>query len=538
MALLKAGNYKVLSLLRISTDDQDLEGQREDIQDHIRRFAENGINLEIVKAYEFEGVSGAVVHKTHDYKTMLAHLEQPTIIGLLFQRLDRLMRPEDLDAYGSLKVFRTHKKLMFCDSDRPLDITNPEDRTLINARLEAGHTERLNIKRRTHNKKEQLIEDPTVCMVKLPKGVEHIRDIKKYGSKTKKGFYRYTEFAHTHVKPAFEAVAKGESTHSVCKRLGFSSVSALRLVFENKWWLGIMERIWTCPVTKDEATGKKIVGKRQPHPKPIVHSTNLAETPLISEELFMKVQAIIGQHKETFTFFESYGNEFLCNGLLFCQCGKRMYLRWDRKNGKPAAYVCSGKCGVSRVNANCMDLAVWLEVIKYFSDEHLDHAIAQAQQGSEAVQLRDAVEAAKNALEALETRKRRIQKMLLSDDEDADALKLYNEVKRDISAAKIRIATAEAEAQPFKSDDPAIIAKSIKARFAGSLKWKIEQKKLAFRDVLDKIILSDHQVFLHVKGGLPLAQQNPASAEWKATMNRLANEINMLADDNLKMYSR
>jgi hypothetical protein len=375
-------------------------------------------------------------------------------------------------------------------------------------------------------------------VTKLPKGVEHIRDTKKYGSKTKKGFYRYTEFAHTHVRPAFEAVAKGESTHSVCQRLGFSSVSALRLVFENKWWLGIMERIWTCPVTKDEATGKKKVAKRQPHPKPIVHSTNLAETPLITEELFAKVQVIISQHKDTFTFYESYGNEFLCNGLLFCECGKRMYLRWDRKNGKPAAYVCSGKCGVSRVSANCMDVGVWLEAIKYFSDEHLDEAVAQALQGSEAVQLRNDLEAARNALESLETRKRRIQKLLLSDDEDADALKLYNEVKRDISATKIRVATVEAQAQPFKSDDPAIIARAIKARFAGSMSWNIEEKKLAFRDVLDRITLSGGEALLTVKGGLPLPQQNPLSDELKSTMADLANEINTLARDNFQMSSR
>lgn len=116
----------VLALLRVSTKEQDMERQKSDIEFHCQRF-----HLRVVNTYSFEGVTGVIVQNRPEFRAMLAELHQPDIAGVVLSTLDRFFRPENLDAYGTFKIFRVEKKLLFCDVSRPLDVSNPEDRSLI-----------------------------------------------------------------------------------------------------------------------------------------------------------------------------------------------------------------------------------------------------------------------------------------------------------------------------------------------------------------------------------------------------------------------
>jgi DNA invertase Pin-like site-specific DNA recombinase len=522
-------HYKVLALMRASTKEQDLERQKSDIDFHVARFAEDGIEVEIVETFELHGISGAIAQATPEFKRMLTRLQDPTISGILISQLDRFLRPENADAYAALKIFRTGKKLMFCDAKRPLDITDSEDRSVIINTLEQAYMERRRIKHRTHSKKELLIQDPTVSVTRLPNGVKHVKDIKRYGPKTKKGWFEYTDYAFSHIKVAFERYAAGESMMSLCGKIGFPSQAYLREILKNKWWIGILDRTKQVTITYDEETGEKIRSKRHAHPKPIVNVTNLAETPLVPVELWERVQSLLGINAKNFTFTHSNANDFLFNGKLFCgKCGARLYIKNDTKRAnQPPTYICSsynnswrkakvGKaekgepCGFRRLSAEDLDLALFSSCADTFKNkEWVNQVVAAALDTTEAMSRKNDLAAAVERLEGLEKKKKAIQRMVAVDDTDEDSLHLFMACKRDIAEAQIRLATAKAEAEPFGTDDPNGIATAIAARWEHPEDWNFAEKKSAIKDTIERIIWGmDGRSTIVFRGGLPVPYQS------------------------------
>ena len=530
--------HKVLALMRVSTKEQDTERQRADIAFHVSRFADDGIEIEIVETFMLEGISGAIAQSTPEFKRMLSRLKDPTISGILISQLDRFLRPENPDAYVALKIFRTGKKLMFCDAERPLDIMNSEDRMIVMNTLEHAAMERRRIKHRTHSKKEQLIQDPTVSVTRLPKGVRHIKDVKKYGAKTKKGWFEYTDFAYSHVKPAMERVAAGESISSVAKALGFSQ-TALREKLKNRWWIGVNERTHQVIITNDEETGEKIRTKRLPHPIPYVHATNLAEPgkSLVTVELWEKVQTLLAVHAKTFTLVHSNTKDFLFNGLLYCgNCGSKLYVKNDLKRAnQPPTYLCSSyqnswrkpgnakgqSCGFKRLPADVVDFNLFQVCSAEFQkSEWIEHAITAAMDTDEARNRKTELAAAQERLEGLGKKLVKAKRLFMADDDDEASFKLVNEVKRDIAEAKIRLATAKAQAEPFGTDDASSIAAAIKARWSNPEAWSFDEKRAAIKETIEKVIVGVlGGTTLVIRGGLPMPQESYVTSFEAATIN-------------------
>lgn len=497
--------HKVVALLRVSTKEQDIARQQADIEWNCTRFG-----LEVVETFALEGISGAVVQNRPEFRRMLSMLSRPTITGVVLSSLDRFLRPEDIDAYATFKIFRVAKKLLYCDAKRPLDVRDSEDRATIITQLENAKAERDRIKFRTHRAKELLIKDPETSMTRLPKGVEHIKDTKKYGAKTKKGYFTYTAYAYETVKPAFERFVCGESLGTVSADLGFPSIPTLRNTLRNKWWLGINERTHSRKIEYDD-DGKKIYFPRTTNQTPVSHRTNLADNPLVSVEMFTRVQDLLEQNHKSWTQRRSYENAALGVGLFYCKCGCKMYFKVERH----PVYKCSsytkpeGPCGKPRVRAIETDETVWRAAYQYLTDTRfLVVAVKGAMESTESKERQSNLEAAKTRLEALEKQKRNIQKMVAVDDDDEDALRMYTKVKADIAEAKIRLATAEIQAAPFGTDEPEEIARAILTRFEGSENWTNEQKRQALNDVVERIMINDsgNATFV-VRGGLPLMYQ-------------------------------
>ena len=183
---------KVVALLRVSTagqQDGDKTGiarQQADIEFNCDRFG-----LEVVETFPLTGISGAIVQDTPEFKRMLKTLARPEIRGVVVSTLDRFLRPENLDAYAVFKIFRQgQKKMLFCNTKNPLDVTDSQDRATIVSQLENAAAERQRIKYRTQRAKEILIRDPEISITRLPKGVEHVKNTKKYTTENQKGFFR------------------------------------------------------------------------------------------------------------------------------------------------------------------------------------------------------------------------------------------------------------------------------------------------------------------------------------------------------------
>ena len=545
---------KVLALLRGSTKQQDMETQQSNIDFYCLK---QNFNLTVVETFVFPGITGSVVHKTPEFQRFLNRLASPEITGVVFSQLDRMMRVKELDAFGQFKIFRTGHKLIYCDLEQPLDLSNHADVELIAKALIEAEKERQKIKFRTQRAKERLILDPEVNITKLPRGVEHVKDTKKYGPKTKKGFYRYTQYAYERVAPAFERVATGESLNSVARSLGFANETSLRTTLTNQWWLGVKVRDKKRVVEYDDETGAKKIGKRIAHETPIVHRTNLAEHPpqdwTVTPELFNRVQNLLAKHKETFTEWQTNTGKFLGTGFLVCECGCKLYLKFDARNGKPPVYVCSsyqqkwrnrnknsepakelGPCSFSRMRAEQVDIAIWSAAVDYLRDaDYLHHAIAEAQKTPVAKDRQADLIAAQKVLEGLEKEKKGILAMLKVDDEDADVLRMFTECKRQIADARIRLATIQAQAQPFGSNDAWVIARAIAGRFWNTQNLTIEEKRAALAEVVERIVISDDlRATFTVRGGLPLQREQKKSGEMPEGLTEA-----MMADANVKRLS-
>lgn len=522
---------KVLALLRKSTDQQDMNTQAVGIEENCERFG-----LEVAETFSFRGISGAVVQRTPEFRRMLTALAKPAIKGVVFSQLDRIMRPEDIDAYGALKIFRTGKKLMYCDHKKALDVTDSDDRTYIMATFEAARTEREKIRYRTYRGKERLLKDPTVSVTKLPRGVVHVKDEKLYGKKTKQGHYEYTQWAFDVMKPAFEMVASGSSINSVATRFGFISPfdvhhktlqTPLRMLLENKIWIGIRERTHKRVMSYGE-NGERLFGRRIQHNAPVVHHTNLSATPspafdkffaqkpeephdanhhkgpLVSHELFQQVQDIINANKARAWTWKKNTGLFLGTDFLYCQCGAKMYLKNDGRQ-KPT-FVCSKTCGMKRLRAAETDKAIWASALIYFTDEqHLTRIIGQAQNSEEAHSRQQAIERAEARLAKLEKEKRGIQVALIGDPEDMDLRNRQAQNKADRAQAAIDLATAQAQAEPFGSNDVRAIVDAIRSRFSIACEWTIEQRHSALSEVVERIEINDRSIARFIiKGGLPV----------------------------------
>jgi hypothetical protein len=86
----------------------------------------------------------------------------------------------------------------------------------------------------------------------------------------------------------------GETLWKIKEDLGFTSVPALRYTLQNKWWIGIRTRthkivgqVWN----SDSETW--VGGKRVPHDTPIEVETNLGKGPLVTPEMFERVQQVL-----------------------------------------------------------------------------------------------------------------------------------------------------------------------------------------------------------------------------------------------------
>lgn len=538
---------KVIALVRGSTNQQDMLTQQSNIEFYCSKtwqkdgfFGDEKFMIEVAETVILPGTTGIISHKRPDFKiNVLGKLEQhPEYIGIVTSELSRMMRPQDLDAYAAFKVFRTHRKLIFCDMPRPLFVGDSEDRRLIANELERSVAEREKTAWRTQGAKERLILDPLTNITRLPQGVEHIIDSKVldpfFGPRNKKGYWQYTEFAYTKIRPAFERIYACEKINRVAMDLGFSNESSLRSLLSNKWWIGVKERVHQVNTTYGEEEGEKILSKRGAHPVPIIHETNLVLNPLMSPELYEKVQTILGVNHNKWSKRNTNEGVFLFKDFLFCgKCGRKMYPKNDLRTGQPPTYICSsvqakgGACGMSRIKRDRTDQQLWDGVPEknqpgiqtIFRDtKNLVNSVLAGLGGGEANHKRTDVEEAKRVLADLQTQKERSSKLYKGTGDEqyyAETVKLTH----DISSAKIRLATAKAQAEPFGSSDAKQIAMAIQQRFLHCEKWSFAEKREGIADVIEKIVIKeDGNATLVVKGGIEIPQ---AGSTWSKAIDQM-----------------
>jgi DNA invertase Pin-like site-specific DNA recombinase len=99
---------RVIGVLRVSTDAQDTERQKADIE----RVAQ-AHGLAIHRTVPLDGVSGRKVRGNADMLRVLRDLKRPDIDGIAVSALDRLFRLDRFEDFAILDPFKDTGKMIY-----------------------------------------------------------------------------------------------------------------------------------------------------------------------------------------------------------------------------------------------------------------------------------------------------------------------------------------------------------------------------------------------------------------------------------------
>ena len=484
------GIRSVLSLVRVSGDAQvDRTGIPRQLEDIAAYCAKFSLAVADDGEYRFEGLSGALVEQSPKYREMLSRISDPAISGIVFSSVDRFFRPEFLDQYSILKQFRVHHKLMFCDQGE-IDQHNDQNMTLFKAAAEAAANHRKRIKEWTQRGKNIRRQEANCTSDPLPQGVKFVPDGPKVYGRLDTGHFEYThDFSSDRVVEAYTRIAAGESQAVVARELKFASPTKLRQTLRSHWWIGEKAILNTRVGRTMRDDGKMYDGKRVPRQKPIIRTANFIEAPLISRDLWDTVQAILDDRHKTWVQQKAKTNPqidaCLAHGLLFCECGMKMYPKKGLGAGKTTVmyYMCSSNangrtsCGRSMIHQTFVDGVILFFVALCLIDREFLKTLAPVQPNNN-------TEAIQKRLTQLEKKLEKQMRQIGEVDDDSLLMRLIKETEKDIAEQKHRL---RSQPKPVVFDGD-----TIRNRYLRFSKLDLTEQKSLIRSTFAKIPIDAH----------------------------------------------
>jgi hypothetical protein len=435
------GLRDVLSMVRVSGKAQiDRTGIPRQLENIATICTEHNLTVAEADEYRYPALSGADVEKNPKFRAMLGRLEEPNIAGIVVSDISRLFRPEFADNLGMSKPFRVNGKLIFYE-DGVLDLRKDRDiGVFIQLAMEAGAHRKRIIKntqwgRNERRKHGDCKTDP------LPAGVKFVPHPKTDPNELVTGHFEYShDFKSDRVAAAYSRIAAGESQAVVARDLKFASPTKLRQTLRSRWWIGEKHSAYKREGAFMRDDGTKYDGKRIPRGhKPI--KANFNEPPLISLALWDKVQAILDNRHKTWVQVKAKTNPqieaCLGHGLLYCQCGMKMYPKKGLGAAKTSVmyYMCSshanGKtpCGRPMVRQEFVDGEIRFFVIMRLVDRAYLKTLAPAQP-------KDNTEAINKRLTQLEKKLEKQMRQIGEVDDDSLLMRIIKDTEKDISEQK------------------------------------------------------------------------------------------------------
>ncbi|MEQ1886064.1 MAG: recombinase family protein [Bryobacteraceae bacterium] len=503
---------KVLSLVRVSTEGQadderdGLPSQRRDIEAICKQF-----ELEVVEEFPLTGISGTYVEKSPKFQRMLKRLSESDISGLVFARMNRFFRPGLLSQYTIFEAFEKTKKLMYCDLGA-LDQHKAQDRMTIQIWGMVAGIEKDNIKSQMSKGKDASRRNPSRKSDPLPFFVRFVPT-----DKNGNGQFEYITDEEKKVVDAVQMFLNGQSLKTIAEDLGYDTPTALRLILKNPWMYGYKSAL----NTRDHSEGRRFhedgrlmdAKRRVRRDDPILTRTNLADTPLVPKSQFDAVQHLLVSNHRQWTQRKSNSNNFLATGLLFCECGEKMYHKLDRRPGKPSYYLCATRCngrtscGFSALESTEVDHQVIFSVMTYFYDKNFIAAKLREQSNDT-----DVVDKIKLRFEQTEKDINKLTKQLqVAALEVLDDPGLYKPV---VAKKKVELAAAQAKLDALKAEleanmtaaDVEEASERMYRAFDKFPSLSIEKKKAVLKEHIRRITMENGRAELVVRTGLPVPQ--------------------------------
>jgi DNA invertase Pin-like site-specific DNA recombinase len=326
---------RAIAILRVSTDSQDVDRQKADIEQ-----VKQAYTLTITRTVALSGLSGRSVLSNRDVQRVLADLKRPDVDGIAVSALHRLFRLDRYRDFSILDPFRDAGKLIFSAKEGALDPAS--DAGLIMSLMSGaqGGMEWRELRRRTTQCKELLRTrggNPNGSLV-LPRGIGS-ELVKNAAGRSIGARWFYIEPDASRIKLAYDLLFERRSWGDIAERIGGFTYHGVKTSLKNPIWKGV-----------------RIYRKGREEPLEV----KLDIEPLISPERWEAAQKIILEKRDRWS--KTKRPPFvLLTGLLRCACGKPCYMRSSHRS----YYFCSSgfprhgpKCGARSVHQEAADREV------------------------------------------------------------------------------------------------------------------------------------------------------------------------------------
>lgn len=521
---------RVVSLIRISTlkqkKDKEADYQRAQV-----RYTCSLKNLELVREFPLENISGPDVRRTSQFKELKRAIARPEIDGLVLPGLDRLGRSTEFQNVAALmspfeEIMGGTKKLIWSRVD-VYDVTSPEDRDKIWNAFKFAETERATFKFRSNAQKEVLRLEPDTKVDKLPKGIipHHIPGTVK----PKRYTFTYDPEYQKKIVAAYHGLLNGEELIDIARDLGYESINGARETLKSEWWIGYKSRLRTTDERKWlEEEQRYFVGGKKPHPNPVrVAIPNLVAAPAVSRELWEAAQVKLAEHRDRFFQRRSFSKQLLATTYLHCGvCGEPMYHKGQKSRTHPGYFWCKSKamsyhkdakkqtvdCGMGLIHVRKIEDEIVLQIQMHLGSKDTCMKLVKDASNIEAVEeMKRNLVRVEQQIEDANTEKNRmlkaIRKGIASEDEFRADL---DEVRHTINSLTMKAASIQEDIKTSVSDETQErVAEQMAFDFAHFSTDPFERQAMLLKKYIRKVTAFKNNVTdnvtLHfdVKPGMP-----------------------------------
>ena len=456
-----AAQKRVIAVLRVSTDQQDVERQRRDVAAAARVH-----NLEIIRMLELQDVSGTKVLTNTEVRRVLADLARPDIAGVVVSAIDRLVRPGQLGDLQIFDFFQGAKKRIWTPGQE-IDLNTQAGFMITGMQGVWAGVERQMILARTSAGKEIVRQRGGVPngSKTLPRGVTY----------SKATGWAYSEPDASRVRRAYDLLFERRSWRDIAERIGGSfTYNGVKTSLKNPIWMGVRRY----SAGRDTPLDLKVI-----------------DQPLISPERWQAAQEIILERRTRWAKTK-HAPRFLLSGLVRCACGKAVYLRYGSSSTPRHYYRCSSafpghgpSCGATSVRANAADRVVEGIVSREFLDTAFLRAALGRLQSLQPVRSKSTGKLARQH-EKLEAERQRLLRLVLkgvaSEEDFARESKRIEAEMRDLE----RLAPAPV---PAALDVSKVVVRISRA-FARFDKQPFEERRDLLRTAFREMVLANGTV--------------------------------------------